>query len=55
MTRLAQGLECHANYWVKCAAGPFGKWTPDVQHIIITVLIAIAVIYVLFKLFKVIK
>jgi uncharacterized protein HemY len=55
MVKLAQGLECHANYWVKCAAGATGKWTVDVHHILITVVIAIVAIYVLFKLFRIIK
>jgi hypothetical protein len=55
VAKLAQGLECHANYWVKCAGGVYGKWTPDVHHILISAVVAIVAIYVLFKLFKIIK
>ncbi len=47
----AQGLVCHANWWVKCAGGEAGKWTPYWSHILITGLIAVVVIYVLLKLF----
>jgi hypothetical protein len=49
----AQGLVCHANYWVKCSAGEAGKWTPHWSHIWITVGLVVVGLYVLLKLFGV--
>ena len=47
----AQGLVCHANWWIKCAGGEAGKWTPHWNHIFITIGLGIVVIYVILKLF----
>ena len=53
MIQQAQGLICHANYWVKCPDGRFGHWTPDWQHIGISALIALVVIYIMLKIFNI--
>jgi len=47
----AQGLVCHPNYWIKCAAGEAGHWMPNWPHIFITIGAAIVVIYVIMKIF----
>ena len=53
MIQLAQGLICHANYWIKCPAGEFGHWTPHWRHIGITAVIALVLIYVMLKIFNI--
>ena len=47
----AQGLVCHANYWIKCVGGEAGHWVPHWSHIFITIGAAIVVIYVIMRLF----
>jgi hypothetical protein len=49
----AQGLVCHANYWVKCANGEAGHWTANWPHIYITIGAAVVVIFVLLKVFRI--
>lgn len=49
----AQGLICRANYWVKCPDGEFGPWAPHWQHIGISVVIGLTVIYVMLKIFNI--
>jgi len=53
MLAQAQGLVCHANWWIKCAAGEAGKWSPHWSHIWITVGLAAVAIYILLKIFGV--
>jgi hypothetical protein len=55
MRMMAQGLICHANYWVKCPNGLEGHWILNTKHILITVGAAVVGIYVMFKLFRIIK
>lgn len=51
MRSAQEGLICHANYWVKCPAGPAGHWSPDWLHIGLTAVLAILLFYLLLRLF----